>query len=44
MLSFLTLKRRRRAVSPLKIKIPNKSMRANEQIHQLLIQFIDYVW
>jgi hypothetical protein len=35
---------RRRAVSPLKIKIPSKNMRENQQIHQLLIQFINHVW
>jgi hypothetical protein len=31
-------------MSPLKIKIPSKNMRENQQIHQLLIQFINYVW
>jgi hypothetical protein len=35
---------RRRAVSPLKIKISSKNMRVNQQIHQLFIQFIYYVW
>jgi tRNA U34 5-methylaminomethyl-2-thiouridine-forming methyltransferase MnmC len=33
---------RRRAVSPLKIKIPGKNMRENQQMQQLLIQFINY--
>jgi hypothetical protein len=33
---------RRRAVSPLKIKIP--IMRENQQMHQLFIHFINYVW
>jgi hypothetical protein len=32
---------RRRAVSPLKFKIPTKNMRENQQIYQLLIQFIN---
>jgi hypothetical protein len=31
-------------VSPLKIKIPIKNMRENQQICQLFIQFINYVW
>jgi hypothetical protein len=31
-------------VSPLKIQIPSKNMRVNQQIHQLFIQFINYVW
>jgi hypothetical protein len=31
-------------MSSLKIKIPNKNMRENQQIHQLFIQFINYVW
>jgi hypothetical protein len=35
---------RRRAVSPLKIKIPSKNIRETQQIHQLFIQFINYVW
>jgi hypothetical protein len=35
---------RRRAVSPLKIKIPSKNMHEKQQIHQLFIQFINYVW
>jgi hypothetical protein len=35
---------RRRAVNRFKIKIPSKNMRENQQIHQLLIQFINYVW
>jgi hypothetical protein len=35
---------RRRAMSPLKIKIFSKNMRGNQQIHQLCIQFINYVW
>jgi hypothetical protein len=30
-------------VNPLKIKFPSKNMR-EKQIHQLLIQFINYVW
>jgi hypothetical protein len=34
---------RRRALSPLKIKIPSKNMRI-KQIHQLFIQFINCVW
>jgi hypothetical protein len=34
---------KRRAVSPLKIKIPNKTCVEN-QIHQLFIWFINYVW
>jgi hypothetical protein len=34
---------RRRAVSPLKIKIPSKNMR-EKPIHRLFIQFINYVW
>jgi hypothetical protein len=29
-------------VSPLKIKIPSKNVRNNQQIHQLFIQFIYY--
>jgi hypothetical protein len=36
--------KRRRAVSPLKIKIPSKIRMKNQQIHQLFIQFINYVW
>jgi hypothetical protein len=35
---------RRRAVSPLKIKIPIKNMRENQQMQQLFIQFINHVW
>jgi hypothetical protein len=35
---------RRRAESPLKIKIPNKNMRENQQLHQLFIQFINCAW
>jgi hypothetical protein len=35
---------RRRAVSPLQIKIPSKNMRENPTMQQLLIQFINYVW
>jgi hypothetical protein len=35
---------RRRTVSPLKIKIPSKNMREKQQIQQLFIQFINYVW
>jgi hypothetical protein len=27
-------------MSPLKIKIPSKNMRENQQIHQLFIQFL----
>src|SRR5215475_2074255 len=34
---------RRRAVSPLKIKIPSKTYVKSQQIHQLFIQFINYV-
>jgi hypothetical protein len=34
--------KRRRAVSPLKIKIPSKNMRKNQQMQQLFIQFINY--
>src|SRR5215468_9922642 len=34
----------RRAVIPLKIKIPVKICVENQQTHQLLIQFINYVW
>jgi hypothetical protein len=34
--------RRRRGVSPLKIKIPSKNMRKNQEIQQLFIQFIMY--
>jgi hypothetical protein len=33
-----------RAVRPLKIKIPSKSMGENQQIQQLFFQFINYVW
>jgi hypothetical protein len=36
--------KRRHAVSPLKIEIPSKNMRENQQIHQLFIQFTNYVW
>jgi hypothetical protein len=36
--------KRRRAVSPLKIKIPSKNMRENQQMQQLFIKFINYVW
>src|SRR5215471_4805031 len=47
-MSFNLLKpndiKRRRAVSTLKIKIPVKIYVENQQIHQLLIQFINYVW
>src|SRR5215510_9141596 len=32
------------AMSPLKIKIPSKICVKNQQIHQLLIQFINYIW
>jgi hypothetical protein len=35
---------RRRAVSPLKIKIPVKICVQNQQMQQLFIQFINYVW
>jgi hypothetical protein len=35
---------RSRAVSPLKLKSPVKIWVKNQQIHQLLIQFINYVW
>jgi hypothetical protein len=35
---------RRRTVSPLKIKISSKNISENQQIHQLFIQFINYVW
>jgi hypothetical protein len=35
---------RRRAVSPLKIKIPVKICVKSQQIHQLFIQLINYVW
>jgi hypothetical protein len=31
-------------MSPLKIKIPGKNMHENQQINQLFIQFINYVW
>jgi hypothetical protein len=31
-------------VSPLKIKIPGKNMRENQQIHQLFITLINYVF
>jgi hypothetical protein len=31
-------------VSPLKIKIPSKNMRENQQMQQLFIKFINYVW
>jgi hypothetical protein len=31
-------------MNPLKIKIPNKICVKNQQIHQLFIQFINYVW
>jgi hypothetical protein len=31
-------------MSPLKIKIPSKNMRKKQQIHQLFIQFINYLW
>jgi hypothetical protein len=41
LLTLNNLKRRRR-VSPLKIKIPSKICLKNLQIHQLLIQFIIY--
>src|SRR5215510_13873911 len=34
----------RQAVSPLKLKFPVKICVENQQIHQLLIQFINYVW
>jgi hypothetical protein len=33
----------RRSVSPLKIKTPVKTCVKNQQIHQLFIQFINYV-
>src|SRR5215467_6546407 len=36
--------KRRRAVSLLKIKIPVKTSVKSQQIHQLFIQFINYVW
>jgi hypothetical protein len=32
------------AVSSLKIEIPSKNMCKNQQIYQLFIQFINYVW
>src|SRR5215475_200866 len=35
---------RLRAVSHLKIKIPSKTSVKIQQIHQLFIQFINYVW
>jgi hypothetical protein len=35
---------RRHAVSPLKIEIPSKICVKTQQIHQLFIQFINYVW
>jgi hypothetical protein len=35
---------RRHAVSPLKIKIPSKNMFENQQMQQLFIHFINYVW
>jgi hypothetical protein len=35
---------RRRAVSPLKIKSPLKICVKNQQMQQLFIQFINYVW
>jgi hypothetical protein len=35
---------RRRAARPLKIKIPSKNIRENQQIEKLFIQFINYVW
>jgi hypothetical protein len=38
------LQRRRRATSPLKIKTPSENMRESQQIHQLFIQFINYIW
>jgi hypothetical protein len=31
-------------MSPLRIKILSKNMRENQQMHQLFIQFINYVW
>ena len=31
-------------MSPLKIKIPSKNMHQKQQMHQLFIQFINYVW
>jgi hypothetical protein len=36
--------KRRRAVSPSKIKIPSKKCMKNQQIHQLFTQFINYIW
>src|SRR5215510_13855295 len=36
--------KRLRAVSPLKIKIPSKTSVKSQQIHQLFIQLINYVW
>jgi hypothetical protein len=35
---------RRRAMNPLKNKISSKNKRENQQIHQLFIHFINYVW
>jgi hypothetical protein len=35
---------RHRAASPLKIKITSKICVKSQQIHQLFIQFINYVW
>jgi predicted aldo/keto reductase-like oxidoreductase len=31
-------------MSHLKIKIPSKNMRKNQQMQQLFFQFINYVW
>jgi hypothetical protein len=36
--------KKRRAVSPTKIKIPLKICVKNQQIQQLFIQLINYVW
>jgi hypothetical protein len=35
---------RRRAVRSLKIKIPDKNMRENQQMHRLFIRCVNYVW
>jgi hypothetical protein len=35
---------RRRAVSPLKIKIPSKDMREKPTNTPIIIKFINYVW
>jgi hypothetical protein len=31
-------------INPLTPNDPSKNMRENQQIHQLFIQFINYVW